>query len=80
MSKRTPTVIPVPGERLGRLTAIEPGPDYVRGNSREPRWVFACECGHVVTWKVSSVRSSLSRGWISCPDCYRAHKAAEGDR
>lgn len=61
---------PVPGERFHKLTAVESIGLDPTGNLR---WVFACDCGERVTWRVSTVRSNLkSLGWCSCTRCYRA--------
>jgi hypothetical protein len=69
---------PSPGERFGKLTAVERGPDYVRpsGGRPELRWHYRCDCGASVCWKPSTVRTNLRDvGWCSCPDCYRTHKS-----
>lgn len=64
-----PKLTCVPGDKFGHLTAIEPAPSDVGGNQR---WVFACQCGRRVTWRVSTATSNLRKlGWASCGHCYR---------
>lgn len=63
---------PVPGERFGKLTAIERAEDYIRpnGRGRELRWRFQCDCGASTVQKVSNVRWYHEHGMASCTDCY----------
>jgi hypothetical protein len=57
------------GQRFDHLVAVEPSTTDAKGNRR---WVFTCDCGQQVTWRVSTVVSNVRRlGWCSCPDCYR---------
>ena len=68
---RTP---PKKGQRFGLLTAVsEIGRDE-RGNLK---WLFRCDCGREVRWRVSTARSNAKNGWCSCAECYWAAGGAE---
>jgi hypothetical protein len=65
-----------PGDRFGKLTAVEPAETDAKGNRR---WTFQCDCGAMVTWRVSTVTSNVRRlGWCSCPCCYLAAGGWQG--
>ncbi|MCW5832336.1 MAG: helix-turn-helix transcriptional regulator [Labilithrix sp.] len=70
---RTP---PWPGEKFDKLVAVQ---EAGLGPGGGLRWIFRCECGNEVNWRVSLVRRNVSHGYCACPECYfRDHpKAAE---
>jgi hypothetical protein len=75
-SEKVPTH---PGERFGRLVAIELGEPYQhpsRPKERRERWWYACDCGNRALWQPSTVRSNVRNGWGCCSECVWTIRAA----
>jgi hypothetical protein len=67
----------ISGQKFGRVTAIENGPDYVYPNNgkkksgqHRERWLFECDCGHRFLCSPGTIRSNARYGWGCCSQCW----------
>lgn len=75
---KTPKYPPVcEGDRFGRLVAVE----YAgKSGKAYDYWLFLCDCGALVRWRASTVRSNLKlNGTVDCPSCYSTRNTAPVD-
>lgn len=61
-------IIDLTGQKFGRLTVIERGPDYVKPSGKhEIKWHCRCECGN----EIDVLGENLKRGVSRSCGCYR---------
>lgn len=71
-------LIDLTGQRFGRWTVLERGPDYEApdGYAKAPRWYCRCDCGSFRLVHGTALKSGIS---TSC-GCYRREVTSEGTR